>query len=386
MKKLARQMSTAIGRCNRFIERDCTAVRKLSSAGMILLGKTHTVQFAASINGVNADFGTPHNPWSEIPHLPGGSSSGSAVAVAAGMVPMALGSDTGGSIRLPAALTGITGFKPTSGRLGRGGVRPLAWSLDTIGPLTRSVFDAALVFKVMQGFDSEDETTWTVAPIDSLDEVEKAIKGMRLVVCDTAFFDNCDPDVIKAVEEVAATLSELGATVSRDAIPEIEDAARLKSDGVIFPAEAYAVNQKLYDEHRDAIDPEVRYVAGGKDVSMPAYYWEMRERFHVQSRYVERMKDVDAILAPTSAFPAWPLEKFEAGERPPVAYSRNTMIGNILNLSSISVSCGFTSDGLPIGAMISTRPYDDLKALRLAHAYQHATSWHTKRPDLSWID
>ena len=364
---------------------DCTAVKRLSEAGMVMIGKTHTVQFAASINGTNKDFGTPINPWHREPHLPGGSSSGSAVAVAAGLVPIALGSDTGGSIRLPAALTGITGFKPTCGRLGRGGVRPLAWSEDTIGPLTRTARDGALVFEVMQGPDSEDEGTWNTPRISPGSNMDEGLEGLNIVVCETVFFDNCDPRTAEAVETVSQELAALGATVSHREIPIIEEILQKSQNDLIFCAESYAVNQIFYDEHLDELDPEIQYVIAGRDVSVPEYYRELRKRFDLQWRFSESLGDAHAILTPTSAQTAWPLSRFSHGDRPPVSYARNTAIGNYLNLSSVSVPCAFDANGLPIGAMISARPFDDEISFRIAHAYQKVTAWHESSPDLSWI-
>ncbi|HYJ20223.1 MAG TPA: amidase, partial [Burkholderiales bacterium] len=155
---------------------DSTVVRKLDAAGMVLLGKTHTVQFAYGAAGLNHDHGTPHNPWHKDPHVPGGSSSGSAVAVASGLVPFALGTDTGGSVRVPAALCGIVGLKTTVGRISRAGVYPLSWTLDSVGPITRSVEDAALVFQAMQGPDPRDESTAGIAVHDTLRELKEGVK------------------------------------------------------------------------------------------------------------------------------------------------------------------------------------------------------------------
>ncbi len=366
-------------------ERDCTAVRRLAEAGMVMLGKTQTVQFASSINGTNKDFGTPHNPWHREPHLPGGSSSGSAVAVAAGLVPVALGSDTGGSIRVPAALTGITGFKPTCGFLGRGGIRPLSWSLDTVGPLTRTARDAAQLFEVMQGPDPEDESTWSTPRISPIETIDVGIDGLNIVICETIFFDDCDPRIVEAIEAVGRKLSDLGASVSHRAIPVIEEVSRKNLEGTVFCAEAYAENQIFYDQHRDALDPAILYIESGRDISMPKYYRELRKIFDLQRQFSENLGDADAMLTPTTVLTAWPLAKFGSGNANPVPYSRNTGIGNYLNLASASVPCGFDDKGLPIGAMISARSFDDEIAFRIAHSYQQVTDWHQRRPDLSWI-
>src|SRR5688500_18020470 len=174
---------------------DATAVRRLTSAGMVLVGKTHTVQFAFSGIGINHDHGTPHNPWHVTPHAPGGSSSGSGVAVGAGLVPVALGTDTGGSIRIPAALCGTVGLKTTVGRVSRAGVYPLSFTLDSVGPLTRSVEDAALVHQALQGADDDDETTAGVEPADVLHGVGDGVEGPRLAFAEPGFCGGVDAAV-----------------------------------------------------------------------------------------------------------------------------------------------------------------------------------------------
>jgi len=365
-------------------EHDCTAVRRLGGAGMVLVGKTHTVQLAFSITGLNGDLGTPHNPWNKIHHIPGGSSSGSAVAVGAGMVPLALGSDTAGSIRVPASLCGTVGLKPTCGRLGRGGVRPLSWTLDTIGPLTRTVFDSALVLEALQGPDPEDETTLMTTPSKILETIERSIEGMEIAICDTLFFEDCDIEVIDAIEETGKTLASLGAIVKHCEFPEIREAFEHPYQNTIISTEAFAVNGTLLEQHKNEIDSHGYWMEAGKSFSGTEYYHALRERANAQRRFSERLGNTSAILAPTSANPAWTVANIQAGKAPKTSYSRNTSIGNYMNLSSISVPCGFTTNGLPIGAMICARPFEDALVLNIAHAYQQATSWHLSRPTLEW--
>ncbi len=367
------------------VEHDCTAVRRLGEAGMVLVGKTHTVQLAFSITGLNGDLGTPHNPWNKIHHIPGGSSSGSAVAVGAGMVPLALGSDTAGSIRVPAALSGTVGLKPTCGRLGRGGVRPLSWTLDTIGPLTRTVFDSALVFEALQGPDPEDGTTLMTLPSKMLATLERTIDGMEITICDTLFFEDCDIEVIDAIEEAGKTLASLGAIVRHGELPEIQEAFEQPYQNTIISTEAFAVNGAILEQHKSEIDSHGYWMEVGKSFSGTEYYHALRAQANVQRRFSERLGNTSAILAPTTANPAWPVESIQAGEVPKASYSRNTCIGNYLNLSSISIPCGFTTKGLPIGAMICSHPFEDALVLNIAHAFQQATSWHLNRPTLEWV-
>ncbi len=366
-------------------ETDSHAVARLAAAGMVLVGKTHTVQFAFHINGTNPHFGTPHNPWHRTHHLPGGSSSGSAVAVAAGMVSMALGSDTAGSIRLPAALCGLTGYKPTGGRLGRGGVWPLSWSLDTVGPLVRTAEDAALVFEAMQGDDPRDETTWGTAPARPVAALDGGIAGLKIAVCETVLFDGCQPEVVAAVEDAVRVLQGLGAEVTRAAFPEIADILEHNRSRAVSGSEAWAVNRGYYERYPDAIDPDGSWVELGRGVEASEYFLALRKRYDFQRRFVARLGEAHAILGPTNPQIAWPVAAIEAGEQTPVHFSRNTCIGNHLNLASVTVPCGFGDKGLPIGLMISARPFADETAFRIAYAYQQATDWHTKRPDLGWV-
>ncbi len=365
-------------------ESDCNAIRRLGDAGMVLVGKTHTVQLAFSITGLNGDLGTPHNPWNKIHHIPGGSSSGSAVAVGAGMVPLALGSDTAGSIRVPAALSGTVGLKPTCGHLGRGGVRPLSWTLDTIGPLTRTVFDSSLVFEALQGPDSEDETTLMTPPAKMLATLGRTIDGMEITICDTLFFEDCDIEIIDAIEETGKTLASLGAIVRHRELPEIREAFEQPYQNTIISTEAYAVNGALLEQHKSEIDSHGYWMEAGKSFSGTEYYYALRAQADVRRRFYERLGNASAILAPTTANPAWPVENILAGELPRASFSRNTSIGNYLNLSSISIPCGFTTKGLPIGAMICARPFEDALVSNIAHAFQQATNWHRNRPTLEW--
>src|SRR4029077_17199139 len=230
---------------------DSAVVSRLAAAGLTPLGKTYTVQFAYGAAGINHDQGTPHNPWHPTPHAPGGSSSGSAVAVAAGLVPMALGTDTGGSVRVPAALCGIVGLKTTIGRVSRSGVYPLSWTLDSVGPLTRSVEDAALVYQALQGADPRDASTTGIAPHDALRGLKDGVKGLRIAFGETVFFDDVDPEVEKTVRESGQVFRSLGAQVASIAIPEAAAAWAEEKRPLLIPAEACAVNRQFLDKHLD---------------------------------------------------------------------------------------------------------------------------------------
>ena len=366
------------------------AVQQLNRAGMILLGKTNTVQFAYSGVGINHDHGTPQNPWKQTHHVPGGSSSGSAVAVAAGMTPMALGTDTGGSVRIPASLCGTAGLKTTVGRVSRAGVYPLSWSLDSVGVLTRSVEDAALVYQHLQGVDANDETTWGLTVQDVLNDLKDGVRGMRMAFAESVFWEDADPEIEKAVRECGRVFEGLGAKVSRIEFSEAQQARQLNSKGLIIAAEAYTLNKKWLEEHFDRLDPIVAHrMIKGKEVEAAEYLQNNLAWRKLRSKTINTLKDVDALLVPTTAIPALPTAEIDADmetytERN-LSYLRNTAIGNVLNMCGLSVPCGFTQQGLPIGLMIYAKPFQENMVLRAGYAFQEVTNWHRRRPDLSWV-
>jgi len=368
---------------------DCAAVRRLAAAGMVLLGKTHTVQFAFGGVGINHDHGTPHNPWSPTPLAPGGSSSGSAVAVGAGLAPAALGSDTGGSVRIPAALCGTVGLKTTVGRISRSGVYPLSWTLDTVGPLTRSVEDAALVYQALHGVDLADETTVGVPTHDVLPGLKAGVKGLRIAFGETLFFDDVDPDLAAAVREAGGVLRGLGASVDGVAVPEAREAMAEQRRATMIAAEALAVNGRLIDEHFDALDPIVaNRMKLGRNLSGTDYFVVLRQWAALRERVKRTLADVDALLVPATMIPPRPIAAIDASAESygdaNLRYLRNTAVGNILGLCAVVLPCGFTRDGLPIGLMVYAKAFDEATALRVAWAYEQATDWHRRRPDLGW--
>ena len=368
---------------------DCAAVRRLSAAGMVLLGKTHTVQFAFGGVGINHDHGTPHNPWSATALAPGGSSSGSGVAVGAGLVPAALGTDTGGSIRIPAALCGTVGLKTTIGRISRAGVYPLSGTLDSVGPLTRSVEDAALLHQALQGPDPADATTAGVPAQDVLRDLKRGVKGLRLAFGETLFFDDVDPAITGAVREAGGVLRGLGAQVGSVDMPEVTEAMAEQRRAAIIAAEALAVNGAFIDRQFDALDPVVAHrMKTGRTLSATDYVQVLRQWAALRERVQRTLADVDAVLVPATMIPPRPIASIDATPESyadaNVRYLRNTAVGNILALSAVVLPCGFTGDGLPIGLMIYAKPFDEAMALRVAWAYEQATAWHGRAPRLDW--
>lgn len=374
---------------HRIARDDAEAVRRLASAGMALVGKTHTVQLAYGMVGVNNDQGTPRNPWSRVPHATGGSSSGSAVAVAAGFVPMALGTDTGGSVRVPAALCGVVGLKTTVGQVSRAGVHALSWTLDSVGPITRTVEDAALVYQELQGADSRDDATSRAAPRDVLSTLEDGVGGLRIRFAETLFFHDLDPDVERAVRDTGEVFRSLGADIDSMEVPEIAEAWTLPKRALLVASEGIAANRKLFDEHFHELDPIVALrMAPGRELEGADYLILLRSIAELRDRLQQRLRGVDALLVPTAMVPARPLEGLDKPTQDYFDYNlklnRNAGLGNLLGLCGVSVPCGFTALGLPIGLMVYAAPFREDLALRVARAYERAAAWPPRVPDLFW--
>ncbi len=369
---------------------DAAVTARLAQAGMILLGKTNTVQFAYGGVGINHDHGTPHNPWHATHYVPGGSSSGSGVAVAAGMAPMALGSDTGGSVRIPASLCGTVGLKTTVGQVSRAGVFPLSWSLDSVGPLTRSVADAALVYQHIQGVDARDPSTQAAQPQDVLTGLHDGVRGLRLAFAETVFWDEADADVSAAVRACGDVFTDLGAHVERLDFPEAAAALALNPRGLVIAAEAYTLHQERLETQLEQYDPIIsQRMIQGKQISATDYLNTTRAWDRLRQQVQRRLCDVDALLVPTTMIAARPMAEADASMDAYTAcnlrYLRNTSIGNILGLCGLSVPCGFTRAGLPIGLMIYGKPFHEATVLRIGDAFERATAWHRRTPELAWL-
>ena len=366
-------------------DRDATAVRLLRDAGAVPIGKTNTVEFAFDPTGRNAHYGMPHNPWG-LDRMPGGSSSGSGVAVAAGLAPLALGTDTGGSVRIPAALCGITGLKPTFGLVGRSGVTPLAYSLDTVGPMTRTAEDAALALNVLAGHDPDDPGSIASRRRDYTRGLNDGVRGMRIGVPKEFVWEVMDPDVQAAFHKAMAVFNELGADVDEVSIPEIAWTAPISS--AIASAEAAVVHGDAVLEKGDLFDQSVRRrIETGFFVPAAAYIRAQRARVLLARRMAGALTTYDLIAMPTVPMPApkQGVETMEIGgveTSPREALIRITRVFNVARLPAVSVPCGFSPEGLPLAFQLGGPPFEDGRVLRAAHAYQGATGWHTKRPAL----
>ena len=357
---------------------DAAAVEQLKRAGAVLLGKTNLHELAYGSTSANAHYGPVHNPW-RLDHHPGGSSGGSSAAVAAGVAYGAMGSDTGASIRQPAACAGIVGIKPTFGRLSKFGALPLAWSQDHAGPLARTVRDAALMLQVLAGHDPRDPSSVARPVPDFVASIDDGVAGLRIGVARAFFFDDCAADVVAAVETALEVFEHLGATLEEILLPDMDAAFTVGSltiavEGAAYHAADLRERPELFsDELRAAFELGSFY----KGVD---YVQAQRLRRHLMDATERAMAGFAAVVMPTSPVAATPI----AGSPPEhaVLRPRNTMPFNVLGLPAISVPCGFTADGLPVGLQIVGKAFDEAGVLRIAHAYEQATDWHRRRPPL----
>ena len=357
-------------------------VERLTAAGMVPLGKLHMVEFAFGGWGTNPLMGAPWNPWDLKTHrVPGGSSSGTGVAVAARLAPAGIGSDTGGSVRIPSAFNGLVGLKVTFGRIGLSGTMLLSWTLDSIGPMARSVEDCALMLNALAAPDPRDPTTLG-QPLEDFTLATRpgSIEGMRVAMPDTKELPNfMHPDVTKAWQAAGRTFESLGATVEAVRLPDwYFDLSR--PAGTIIASEAYSLHRDYIENTNKAIGPGVRMRAQtAKSFLAGAYAEEMRAMASRRRVFTDWMKPYDAVLLPTMAVPAIPLAEVDESSPIPGFLTRPA---NYLGLCSLAMPAG-QSGGLPLGIQIVGKPFAERDVLRLGKAFQDATDFHRRAPDLS---
>jgi aspartyl-tRNA(Asn)/glutamyl-tRNA(Gln) amidotransferase subunit A len=382
---------------------DATLVARLAAAGAVMLGKGNLDEFAMGSSTEHSAFHVTRNPW-DLERVPGGSSGGPAAAVAGGLAAGGFGTDTGGSIRQPAAFCGVVGLKPTYGRISRYGLVAFASSLDHPGPFGLDVTDAALLLGAVAGHDPLDATSLDAPVPDYRAELARGVRGLRLGVPDEYFIAGMDPEIERAVRAAIAVLKELGAGVERISLPATPHA--LATYYVIAPAEASS-NLARYDgvkyglrvAGRDLVDMESRTRAAGFGAEVKrrvmlgtyvlsagyyeAYYGKAQKvRTLVRRDFDAAFGRVDLVVAPTT-----PNVAFRHGEKAdPVQMYLNdvfTIPADMAGLPAISVPCGFTASGLPIGLQLIGRSLDEPTVLRAAYAYEQATDWHRRRPELA---
>lgn len=372
--------TTAHSRCliEHVPDHDATHVRRLADAGMIMLGKTNTTEFAC---GTMDLFGMARNPWDPSRYT-GGSSAGSANALAAGMAPAATGSDTGGSIRVPASFCGIVGLKPTYGRVSRYGLIPLSWSMDHVGPMARTVADCALLLSTMAGHDPLDPTSARTPVPDFTDGLDAGVRGVVLGVPKQHFYEGLDPEVDAAVRAAFRHLEGEGARLESIDLPLAGHI--VGPGGILIMAEAYGLHaRRLRERAADYGDRTRRRIASGACYTSGEYEGAMRVRVAWTRQAARALERVDAIVTPTLPYPAFSVEVQKAGEPPDSSWG--TRHFNLSGHPALSLPCGFTAAGLPIGMQLAGRYFDEATLFRIAHAYERSTPWHDRRPALPQV-
>jgi len=358
---------------DRIPTQDADIVRRLKAAGAVILGKLNMHEFAYGASSVISYFGPVRNPWNRG-YSAGGSSAGSAVAVAAELCYCAIGSDTGGSIRQPAAYCGIVGLKPTYGRVSTSGVIPLSWSLDHVGPMTRTVTDAALTIDVIASYDPDS------TPVQDL---RKPTSSLKLGVPRALFYEGLHPEIQSAMETALSVLQKLTSTQREIEIPPVNDIAL-----VVQRTEAYTYHWEYFSQTPELYHPDtLKRLKSGKEITT-AEYDSARRKFDDLRRSASNLfKTVDLIVTPTTPVPPFTISELLADldqlRAKELITVRNTRPFNLLGLPTISIPCGFTQSGLPIGLQISGKRGDEATVLRLAHAYERATEWHKSSPALA---
>jgi len=365
--------------------RDATVVTRLGEAGAILLGTLHLHEFAWGATSVNPHVGNARNPWNPD-YIPGGSSGGSAAAVAASMAMATLGTDTGGSVRIPASLCGVTGLKPTYGRVSRDGVFPLCNSLDHVGVLTKNAQDAALLLSVIAGPDPRDPASARLPVPEYSQGLAASIRGIRVGFLRGFFWDDVRDDVKGCVETAVGWLRDLGAQVEDVSLPLMNHVPGASL--AIMTAESYAVHEHFLREraHEYGADVRLRLLMGAM-VSASQYLKAQRFRRLLCEQTAEAMKRLDVLVAPSTPITATSIgqELVRIGNKElavGTSLSRLTRPANMTGLPAISVPCGFSTEWLPLGFQIIGRPFEEATVLRVAHAYQGVTEWHRRIPPL----
>ena len=353
---------------------DATAVRLLGEVGAVMLGKLTTWEFAGGGADITQSyFPSSRNPW-DTTRSPYGSSSGSGAAVAAGLVCGALGTDTGGSIRFPAAACGVAGLKPTYGLCSRWGVFPAAWSLDHTGPLARTVEDCAIMLNALAAYDPNDTASVAAPAEDYTLSLGHSIAGLRVGLPGPDYFEGCHAEVVGALNTSVDVLASLGAVVTAVTMPErssfitVEGHAYHRTDLLEAPA-LYGSNYR-------------QRVLGSGLYFASEYLQALRQRSLLKERMREILLNVDVIVMPTLPMPA---QTMEEAAKSPVGAPMNLSFARLFNqtgLPSLSIPNGFSSDGLPLSLLISGRPFADATVLRVGHAYEQATDWHVRHPNL----
>jgi aspartyl-tRNA(Asn)/glutamyl-tRNA(Gln) amidotransferase subunit A len=361
---------------------DATVVNRLKSAGAIVLGKQNLHEFAFGITSENPHYGVVRNPW-DLDRVPGGSSGGTAAAVAAGLCAAGIGSDTGASIRAPASFCGVVGLKPTYGRVSRAGALPLAWSLDHAGPLARSVADCAAILQAIAGLDPRDHAS-SAEPVPNFSaDLGQGVRGVRVGIPREYFFAIVEPEVERLVHAAIGVLAQLGAHVEPVSLPHVEHAQ--VAGNVIMSSEAAAWHADWLRDRPDDYGADVlQRIRGGLLVRATEYLHSQQLRTLIQQDFAAAFQQVDVVIAPTVPLVAPPIGRTQVAGGPlnlvPRAIANRTTVPcNLTGMPALSVPCGF-ADGLPVGLQIMGPAFAEALLLRVGGAYEAATEWRRSRP------
>jgi aspartyl-tRNA(Asn)/glutamyl-tRNA(Gln) amidotransferase subunit A len=358
---------------------DGFVVQKLNEAGTVSLGKLNMHEIALGVTSNNPHYGACRNPWDEQ-RIPGGSSGGSGAALAAGLCMASMGSDTGGSIRIPASLCGVVGFKPTYGRVSLRGVIPLSWSLDHAGPMARCVKDVALLLQAVAGYDAADPASLDV-PVDNYTSLlEAGVRGWRVALAEDEYFRTADASVLEAVQSAARVFVAAGAQVEQVEVPDARQAAQANLLTIL--SEAAAFHKERLESRMEDFGADIsQRLQLGAAASPTDIALARRAQAEVRRRFELFFSGYDILLTPTTPIPAPFIEGQDAIEQA-LRLTRFTAPFNLTGLPALSVPCGFTGEGLPVGLQIVSRPWGEAKVLRAGYAYQQDTDWHRRRPSL----
>jgi aspartyl-tRNA(Asn)/glutamyl-tRNA(Gln) amidotransferase subunit A len=357
---------------------DGFVVEKLRAAGALNLGKLNMHEIALGVTNVNPHFGACRNPWDTL-RISGGSSGGSAVALAARLIYGSLGTDTGGSIRIPASLCGIVGLKPTYGRVSLRGVIPLSWNLDHAGPMGRCVEDVALPLQAIAGYDALDPYCADMPVDDYLGHLKDGVMGWRVALTSDDYFSEVsDIQVLEAVQAAARVFESLGARVEQVEFSQARQAAR--ANGLMTPADAAAYHQERLASHPEMFGEDIRQrLETGAAFTSSEYILARRTQSLLRHEFTRFFQGYDILLCPTTPVAAPLIEGPDAVEQARLL-TRFTAPFNLTGLPALSLPCGFTRAGLPIGLQIVSRPWAERMVLQAAYAYEQATEWHKRLP------
>jgi aspartyl-tRNA(Asn)/glutamyl-tRNA(Gln) amidotransferase subunit A len=355
-------------------DEDAAVITRLKKAGAILIGKANMHEFAMGATSENPHYGTVRNPWDQS-KIAGGSSGGSAVAVAAGMSTAALGSDTAGSIRLPSALCGIVGFKPTYGSVSRHGTIPFSWSLDHIGPMARTVKDAALVWNGIAGYDPRDPATFKSKILSYEDPEPGLLKGKKIGICRQYFFEDINEEISGLLNQALSRFKEIGAEIIEIQLPGLEQAQHALR--VIAQSEGYSFHRPIFSKHPEWYGEDVKYrLQFGQQVTAEQYLQAHKTRNWFIREVLNRMEGVDILVSPMNHNPPFAIDSVAPEQAINNMFRlAKAPLTNLLGFPAVSVPCGYMQEGLPVGMQLIGKPFADTHLLQIAQLYEQIENW-----------